>query len=114
MGQACNSASCRSCPLSRIWLVKSTSMIEFFLAMPMSRIMPSMLYTFRLCPPSHSTSRAPDTLKGKASKTVNGCVKALNCAASTMYATTMPSTKAKASELNESWKACVDPDGMAE
>jgi hypothetical protein len=43
MGQAWSRASCRSCPCSRSWFVKSTSMIEFFLAMPMSRIIPSML-----------------------------------------------------------------------
>jgi hypothetical protein len=43
MGQACMMAACRSTPRSRIWLVKSTSMIEFFFAMPMSRMSPSML-----------------------------------------------------------------------
>jgi hypothetical protein len=67
-----------------------------------------------LCPPSHNTSRAPLTLKGRARSTVNGWVKALNCAARTMYATMMPRTNAKPRELNDSWKACVDPDGTAE
>ena len=42
-GQALRIASCRSTPVSRIWFVKSTSRIEFFLAMPMSRMSPSML-----------------------------------------------------------------------
>ena len=43
IGHACSSASWRSVPCARIWLVKSTSRIEFFLAMPISRISPSML-----------------------------------------------------------------------
>ena len=43
IGHASSSASWRSTPCSRIWFVKSTSRIEFFLAMPMSRISPSML-----------------------------------------------------------------------
>ena len=42
-GQACRSASRRDSPRSRIWFVKSTSRIEFFLAIPISRMIPSML-----------------------------------------------------------------------
>ena len=46
-------------------------------------------------------------------RTVNGCVKALNCAASTMYATSSPITNANFSDANDSWKAWLLPEGMA-
>ena len=43
IGQASSSASWRETPPARTWFVKSTSMIEFFFAIPTSRISPSRL-----------------------------------------------------------------------
>ena len=56
---------------------------------------------------------APLTLKGRARRTTMGCVKELNCAASTMYATMMPMKNAKPSDSKLSAKACDEPAGRA-
>ena len=66
-----------------------------------------------LWPLMKSAISAPLMPKGSASRTVKGWLKALNCAASTMYATMRPITNAKPREAKLSWKAWLVPEGTA-
>ena len=66
-------ASSGSRPPSRsAWMAKSTSMMPFFLTMPISRMMPIMAITDRSVPVSIRASRAPTPAEGSVDRMVSG------------------------------------------
>ena len=57
---ACSSASARSFPSPRSWLVKSTSRMPFFVTSPMSMMIPIIVITFMLPPREQQGERDAD------------------------------------------------------
>jgi hypothetical protein len=80
LGHASFRASQVDNPSVRLWFVKSTRRMAFFFTIPMRRMRPIMEYILKDWPWAHSPRNAPDKLKGRATRTVTGSMKLLNCA----------------------------------
>lgn len=88
-------------------------MIEFFLTMPISNNRPIIEKMFSVAPKASSAKAAPATDSGRMVSTVTGCRNELNCDASTMYATRIPSTSANNRLEKDSRKATDAPPSTA-
>ena len=83
--QASSSASQRFMPRSRRAMIAySTSRIEFFVAMPISMIMPIIAGIDRSVRVMNSARNAPGTDSTSAARIVAGCTQAWNSSTSTM------------------------------
>ncbi len=85
-------------------------MIEFFLTMPISSSRPIIENTLSVFCAMNSATIAPASDSGRIVSTVTGWRNELNCDASTMYATRMPTTSANSRLViaSPNWELCPD------